>query len=303
MTSASGLLTELGLTLLKYASSVQLKSEIRLARGILVVAARNIHCSQMIAVQNLTNKISGHAMEILQAQQAQMLGYTIAEGLTLPNGIKSYVVQRAIESSPTQPLPDEAKRIHEDYGIPCAHNTNQVRHVTAYACTCQFQNCWGLPCRHMLRLYFQLQMAHIPEGVVRQRWFTYDAEYVEQAKRNLLRALPMEGGSFASMERKMTRSERYNYVLSECKSACEVAAMSDEALEVLVNHLDRAKQEISKLELHNNLVEDEMHSLDPRLFPTNVLNPGLPVPIGRAQTKRNENTGKAQSSKSKKKKA
>lgn len=303
-TSASGLLTELGTTLLKYASSVELKSEIRLARGILVSATRNINSSRMLAIENLSSKISDHAMQILQAQQAQMLGYTIAEGHVLPNGMKTYVVQRARRSSLAEQLPNEAERIHEDYGIPSTHATEQVRHMTINACTCQFQSCWGLPCRHMLRLYFQLQMVEIPEGVVKPRWFTtHDAEYVAQAKRDLLRTLPMEAGSYANKERKMTRSERYNYLLSESKAICEVAAISEAAMEVMVKGLDKAKLEISKLELPNDFDEDDMHSLDPSLFPFDVRNPGLPVPYGRAQTKRKENSGKAQTSKNKKKKA
>ena len=95
-------------------------------------------------------------------------------------------------------------------------------------------------------------------------------------------------------ERKISRAERYNYILAESKAMAEIAATSEEGMDILIQHLDNAKLEINKLKLPTNDLE-ETHSLDPRLFPSNVLNPGLPIGVGRLQTKRKENCGKATS--------
>ena len=143
----------------------------------------------------------------------------------------------------------------------------------------------------MLRLYLHLQMDEMPEGVVSTRWYSHDSNYVAEQKRQLLRTIPTMGSD--KNERKMSRAERYNYLLAESKAMVEIAATSEEGMDILVQHLDNAKLEINKLQLPDDL--EETHSLDPRLFPSNVLNPGLPIGVGRLQTKRKNNCGKARS--------
>ena len=295
-TSASGLLTQLGETLLKYASGSEIRGETRKARDILVHAARSFgnHAGHMVAIQSLEGKISTHAMELLKAQQAQAMAYTITEGLDL-NGTQTYVVQRPCKGTSIdqqRTSVDDDMHIYEDYGLSFATNNSriQMRHASIYACTCQFQSCWGIPCRHMLRIYLQLQLPTIPDGVVKQCWWTHDAEYIQQQKRKLLRTIPMQV-NIDNTRRDMTRAERYNYLLSESKSLAEVASISEQAMEIFVKHIDMAKEDINKLDLPQNL-EGEAHSFDPSLFPSNILNPGLPLSLGRPETKRKENHGK-----------
>ena len=193
---------------------------------------------------------------------------------------------------------DELKFNQADYGLPY-NNEARLRHVTSHACTCQFHTCWGLPCRHMLRLYLQLNVTEIPQGLVKSRWLKHDEKYVEERKRILLRTVPMQNNP-CNKPRKMTRFDRYNYLLSESKSLVEIASTSEETMEVLVKHLDMAKSQISKLPFVEDL-EQEAHSLDPTLFPTTiVLNPGLPIAHGRPQTKRKDNFGKYMGVKSQK---
>ena len=252
------------------------------------------HSGHMVAIQNLEGKISSHAMDILKAQQSQTMAYTIADGVTLPNGSKTYVVHRVASPFFDQSLSKEVEHTQEDYGLNNASNSvSRARHVTTHACTCQFPSCWGLPCRHMLRLYLQLQLPEMPEGVVKQRWCTHSIEYIAQEKRKLLRTMPIDN-VFSQSQAKMTRFDRYRYLLHESKSICEIAALSEASMDVLVKHLDMAKLEISKLQLDDSYET----SMDPSLFPSDVLNPGLPQAIGRPATKRKENHGKFERSKS-----
>ena len=292
----SSLLTQLGETLIKYAEGVELKSQTQKARDILVAAARSFGNSagHLPAVRSMEGKISTHAMQLLQAQQAMAMAYTVTDGTLLPNGVQTYVIQRGDTSTVSQLNAEE--RIQEDFGLPTHGATNRVRHASIAACTCQFPTCWGLPCRHMLRLYLHLQVTLMPPCAIRPRWYTHDAESICQQKRKLLRTVtaPSEPGNDTS-RRQMTRAQRFSYLLSECKAVAESAAITEEAMELLVKHLDLANAEIAKLELPVNT--DAAHSFDPTLFPTGIKNPGLPQAIGRPECKRKLNLGASRRSK------
>ena len=303
-TSASGLLTQLGEKLLRYANGAEIKSETAKARCLLLAATRSFgnQAGHMAAVQSLDGSISEHAMDIVKAQQAQAMAYNVVDGPTLPSGVRTFVIERSSAGPQLPAIEDE--RNQEDYALPrTSTSASRVRHTTLHGCTCQFPTCWGLPCRHMLRLLLHLQVAEVPHGVVRSRWMIHDASYVTHKKRELLRTAPMSilpRGSSSNM-RKMTRAERYAFLTSECKSLSEVASAAEEAGDILVKHLDLARAEIAQLQLP---VDEGMntHSFNPRLFPNGVLNPGLPTPHGRPQSKRIESSGKSAKPKAKKSK-
>lgn len=302
-TSASGLLVQLGQTLITYANGAELKHETKRARDILVAAARSFsnQSGHMPAVQHMDGRISGFAMDIVRAQQAQAMAYMVAEGVVLGNGVKTYILQRSV-TCPNLPL-NANERIQEDYALPSSTAmARRVRHTTLYGCTCQFPSCWGLPCRHMLRLYLHLQHTEVPQGVVRDRWMTRDAAYIAEQKRKLLRTTPLLTltGRENTQPQQMSRSERFTYLMFECKSLGEVASATEDAMDILVKHLDLARAKIAELQLPDEL---DNHGFSPDLFPNGVLNPGLPTTKGRPQTKRIESSGRAHKPKEKKSKA
>lgn len=287
-TRASALLTQLGEILVNYADGCDIRNEAKKARDILVASARSFatDSGHMAAVQSLEGKISTFAMHIIKSQQAQAMAYHVEEGPALQNGlVKTFTVRRennlVMESTLANP-------IQADHGLVFGANQS-LRLVTPFSCTCQFHSCWGLPCRHMLRVYLQMQSSSIPECVVKPRWMTHDAKYISEKKRELLRTLPASAGmQSTNVKQKMTRAERFAYLLHECKAMAETAAVTEEAMDVLVRHLDLARDEISKLQLPSDL---EPHSFNPTLFPSLVFNPGLPTAKGRPQTKRIESSG------------
>ena len=141
-TNASGLLTHLGEKLLKYSKGAELRSETGKARDLLVAAARSFstQAGHMAVVQQLDGQISAHAMDIVKAQQAQSMAYTITQGIVLPNGVETYVVQRSAGARQVPEVTDE--RLQEDFGLPRSNaKPDRVRHVTLYGCTCQFTTC------------------------------------------------------------------------------------------------------------------------------------------------------------------
>ena len=106
------------------------------------------------------------------------------------------------------------------------------------------------------------------------------------------------GGSRDNQQ--MTRAERYNYLLSEFKSLSEATSATEEAMDIVMNHMDLARAKIAELQLPSTDRQGATHSFNTDLFPTNVMNPGLPSAIGRPKRKRIESSGKFAKSKRKK---
>mmetsp|Transcript_7114 Transcript_7114/g.18111 ORF Transcript_7114/g.18111 Transcript_7114/m.18111 type:complete len:274 (-) Transcript_7114:151-972(-) len=60
-----------------------------------------------------------------------------------------------------------------DHGLDDLYMTHVV---SLFSCTCQFPECWHLPCRHMFRLYTQLNIVSIPPEVLAGRWAVLDKQ-------------------------------------------------------------------------------------------------------------------------------
>ena len=237
--SSNCLLVDLAKALINYGKSVELKNDTKVERDILTSMARAMNAASMAIVHELEQKVTPFAMKILKAQQSQMLAYDIAEAQT---GI--FIVKR--RDMACTPIIALDGNVYDDHGLdsPSSAKKEHIlpKIVTITSCTCQFQTCWGLPCRHMLRLHFQLQSPQFPNGVVKQRWLTLNSQKIVELKRQLMRSLPPEGGVVPNRE--MTRDERFGYLNSECKGIAEIAALTTEAMNILVKHLDQAKEEI-----------------------------------------------------------
>ena len=55
-----------------------------------------------------------------------------------------------------------------DYGLAAEYRTWRC---SATWCECLYPACWGLPCRHMLRLYMQQNLTQIPEEAIAGLWW------------------------------------------------------------------------------------------------------------------------------------
>ena len=174
------------------------------------------------------------------------------------------------------------ERICEDHHLQDQSMT--VRFTTESDCTCQFQSCWGLPCRHMLALYLQMGKDKVPEGVVAERWKKKSAQDVVAARRKLLQQLPgsLQVRAQTTTVRPWTDRDRYSYIVSESKAVCEHASKSDVGVEILIKHLDRAKQEIAQ----------EITAGQPSSSAVLINNPPHKPKRGRPEGRRIESSGK-----------
>ena len=174
------------------------------------------------------------------------------------------------------------ERICEDHHLQDQSMT--VRFTTESDCTCQFQSCWGLPCRHMLALYLQMGKDKVPEGVVAERWKKKSAQDVVAARRKLLQQLPgsLQVRAQTTTDRPWTDRDRYSYIVSESKAVCEHASKSDVGVEILIKHLHRAKQEIAQ----------EITAGQPSSSAVLINNPPHKPKRGRPEGRRIESSGK-----------
>ena len=74
----------------------------------------------------------------------------------------------------------------DDHGLT---DSMPERTTTTRTCSCQFPSCFGLPCRHMLRVYFQLNMNAVDMNTISSKWHVKNRAQVEMAT-SALRMLP-----------------------------------------------------------------------------------------------------------------
>lgn len=84
-----------------------------------------------------------------------------------------YVKHIASAGSSSSPIgaiqPSELASL--DFGFECELEDKFTCHITsASTCTCQMNDHLGLPCAHMFRVWMQLNLTRVPDGVVALRW-------------------------------------------------------------------------------------------------------------------------------------
>jgi hypothetical protein len=147
-------------------------------------------------------------------------------------------------------LPQVDNLVAEDYGLPRTTETATHHLVTPKTCSCQFPSCWGLPCRHMLALYFNQSWDAVVEGVISTRWLTISQDEAINKFRALLNNLIGEDhGASSSFTRSqtMTQHERYAYCLAESKVVIDIAALTTSGMEAYLDCLDACKRRLRDL--------------------------------------------------------
>lgn len=250
---ATTLLTALAEKLVRQRVTIDGNRDLKVAKDALKATTHGMQ-SHLPAVQALVNEVSTHAADILRAQEAQILPYTVSRMGVMPTGATWY---QAIHNSITDP-PALAGSVAEDYGLPTPTSTrpkiythrvtlsHEPDGASRSQCTCQFPTCWGLPCRHMLAVTHALQHKTLPRDVVAAHWRTITDKEAEDKMRTLLRTAP--GEVAAAAPRPMTQQERYAYCSAESKAVVELAASSPEAMELFVKCLDDCKDKLRALQ-------------------------------------------------------
>ena len=247
--TSSKFLVDLANSLCDYHKDVQLSS----ALDVVCQAIRTATSTQadMPCIATISDCLTGHALEIVRSQQAQQQAYTIelqciAPGCPNPAAGVYKVSRQANPNKKHYVTPSATDALHlveGDFGLPTPLAPQRsLQHLASIvSCTCQFNTCWKLPCRHMLRLYHQFQLTTSPDGIISPRWIKHAPDEVE--RRQLLRTLPAEVKEKPS--RPMNQREMFAFLSAECQPLIEIARQNEQ-MAIFLKAMDSVKADLNK---------------------------------------------------------
>ena len=186
--------------------------------------------------------MSNFAMELLRAQGAKVSSFDICEEVPSCPGLYMIARSRALTTQTTShDIPDDTQH-GIDFGLQVP-SFSRPRSTDLNSCSCQFNTCWGLPCRHMLRLYLHLKTRDaFLEGVINFFWRKLDDSTLAVKTRELLlHPCPSTLDCCTSSDKGLSPQDRYNLLSMESKSLLELGSRSDKALNVVLSCFDQAK--------------------------------------------------------------
>ena len=295
--SATTLLVTLADSLMKHSDDIDDRAALKAARNALTATSRSMQ-RDMPAVAAIANTISTHALDVLRAQQAQQIAYNLTGPFEMPGNATPFYTASLHAGEHGNRVVQVESQVSKDYGLPGASQDNIARThvVTMTTCSCQFQTCWGLPCRHMLRLYTQAGITSMPTDVIARRWVKISAEEEVARTRELLKTVPLPRNSASSKStasRPMNQQERYSFCNIESKAVIELASNSREGMDVFVRYLDACKEELRRLGIdHPQANTTTGHPPGPTnaQASTTVLNPPTTHKRGKPQSKRKKSS-------------
>mmetsp|Transcript_23848 Transcript_23848/g.66155 ORF Transcript_23848/g.66155 Transcript_23848/m.66155 type:complete len:263 (-) Transcript_23848:69-857(-) len=253
------------------------------ARQRLTAAARK-DSDCMPVIHSLEGRVSSLAMELQRAQDARVSGYDICEPL---EGAPCYfMVVRSRKLTGT--WLDESNHHDTNFGFQI-HEFSKRRITAARSCSCQFNTCWGLPCRHMLRVCLELKIrVEFPEGVVKPFWNNLDRSTLAAKRRELL-LHPVPVSNSSTTTRELEPTKRFKLLAMESKKLIDLGSSSKEVMEVVLRMFDSAVAEVEALVgKHESNLSKALrgHAIVVRNPVTSLRNAGRP------NKKRKESAGK-----------
>lgn len=140
----------------------------------------------------VSDKLVQFPRQLMNVQVSQILCYSCEaiDGPDVPETERQYRICHMGTDEPEQIDDAEFSRA-SDYGILSAANDGPTSHVTTlFSCSCQYPECWGLPCRHMLCLLFE-NMEHSEEVMVSLTYFAIEYSILEMYSNTLLTKLSL----------------------------------------------------------------------------------------------------------------
>ena len=249
--STNRLLTELLEQLDKYSGNVELRIATRDLRFHARLVCRAQACmEQPYTIEAANFGLSAYALVLLKAQLQQASFYDMDEPSAAAGG-QVFAVSRSAAAD-VEPSAEGEGEHDADVGLSTP-GTSGVRHVLIpegegmVSCSCQYQECYGLPCRHILRVMLLLQRP-LPTSGIDQRWVVRSAEQQNAAVLALL-ALRPPARDAAAGPAQPTRDERYELIMGVAKGLAEAGSMSASAYELVMAGLaalhDRARNAVT----------------------------------------------------------
>ena len=110
------------------------------------------------------------------------------------------------------------------------------RMTSLTSCSCQYLDCYGVPCRHMLLLYSIQQMACVPLDLFDKRWRVLSPEMELAMERALMQRRPARA-SPAGQNAPLSREERYAQILVSGRAVAAIGAESHAAFTASIGGL------------------------------------------------------------------
>ena len=251
--STNRLLTDLLEQLDRYSGDV----ELRIATRDLRFHARLIQRGQAALEHHLIIEasrfgLSAYALVLLRAQVQQASNYDVRDPADVGG---TFAVSRRTGAADAGPsTADEHADYDADYGLSTPGLSGvRLVHIPSAAedgvatCSCQYQECHGLPCRHILRVITHLQK-DLPTSGIDQRWIVRSEEQQNAAVLALLaRRPPARDGAAVPVQ--PSRSDRYGLILGAAKGLAETGSLSASTYEVVMAGLatlhDKARSAVT----------------------------------------------------------
>ena len=184
--------------------------------------------------------LSAYATVLVKCQVQQSAFYAVEERTA---GV--FAVRRTVQAEAEA----SAELEDADVGLscPCLSGLRLVDIPAAakgiVTCSCQYQECYGLPCRHIMRVMSHLQR-QLPTRGIDQRWVVRSEEQQNAAVLALLaQRLPPRDGAAGPAQ--PARCDRYGLIMGVAKGLAETGSMSAATFEVVMAGLaalhDRAR--------------------------------------------------------------
>jgi hypothetical protein len=183
--------------------------------------------------------LSAFALVLLRAQVQQAPFYGVRDPDPTDVGGAFAVSRRtgAAEAGPS--TADEHADYDADHGLSTPGLSGvRLVHIPSAAeegvatCSCQYPECHGLPCRHLLRVFAHLQK-DLPTSGIDQRWIVRSEEQQRAAVLALLaRRPPARDGAAVPVQ--PTRDDRFGLIMGVAKGLAETGSMSASTFEVVM---------------------------------------------------------------------
>jgi hypothetical protein len=166
-------------------------------------------------IDQIASIIHPFPLQLFKAQLQQSAYYSVAPG---PEEGTFIVTRAPIAGASATDVVAEGDDV--DVGLDTISYSAPSRLTTLGTCTCQFDKCYGLPCKHILRVC-DVQQKPVAEELFSKRWrFTDDAR-VRELVEELQRRRPTRAAAPAAM---LNSDDRFALIMQFCRPLGELAA-------------------------------------------------------------------------------
>lgn len=216
---ASTLLTNLLPQMERYALNVEERASVRHYK---FVQRQLLAADQMVAhpfIAALTLKLTGYALVLFKGQLHQSAHY-LAAALEGQEGLFS-ITRRSLEWGAQGGAQEQGGDAELGISSPLF---SVPRTTSLTTCSCQYLDCYGVPCRHMLLLYSIQQMACVPLDLFDARWRVLTPEMELAMVRALMQRRPARAPPGPAAP--LSREERYAQILVSGRAVAAIGAES-----------------------------------------------------------------------------